>query len=51
MVVYEALIQLVGDPPAGYDILAWIMAAIVTFYLVTCAMSIIGAVINWISGK
>jgi len=51
MDVYEALISLVGTPPAGYEIIIWIMAAIITMYLVTCAMSILGAVINFISGR
>lgn len=51
MAIYEALIDLVGPVPAGFEIIAWVMAAIVLFYLVTCAMSIIGAVVNFISGK
>lgn len=51
MSIYEAVLSLVGDVPVGYEILAWIFSAIVLIYLLCSTFSIIGAVVNWISGK
>lgn len=51
MSIYEALLSLVGDVPVGYEVLAWIMAAIVLLYLLCSVFSIVSCVVNWISGK
>lgn len=51
MSIVEALIDLIGVPPSGYDIVVWVCACIILIYLLSCAFSIIGAVINWIGGK
>lgn len=51
MSVYEALISLVGEPPAGYDILVWIFAAVVLLFLIRSAFSIISSVLDWIGGR
>lgn len=48
--VYEALIGLVGEPPAGYDIVVYLVACVVLLYLLTSAFSIIGSVLKWIGG-
>ncbi len=51
MSIYEELISLVGQPPAGYDILIWIFSAIVLLYLIRCVFGIISAVLNWVGGR
>lgn len=51
MSVYEAVLNLVGPVPEGYEALVWIFSAIILIYLMCSVFSIISAVINWISGK
>lgn len=51
MSIYEAILELVGDVPAGYEMIAWIFAAIVLLYLLCSTFSIIVSVLNWIAGK
>lgn len=51
MSVYEAVIDLVGTPPAGFEILVWIFAALVLFFLVNATFNILNALLNWIGGK
>jgi len=51
MSVYEAVLNLVGDIPVGFEIIAWVFSAIVLIYLICSAFSIIGSVINYIAGK
>lgn len=49
--VFDSLIALVGQPPAGYDILVWVIAAVFTLFLVSTAFSILFSFISWIGGK
>lgn len=51
MSVYEAIVSLIGEVPAGYDIIAWVVCAVILLYLITSAFSIIGSIINWIGGR
>lgn len=51
MSVYAAVIALIGVPPAGYDIVVWVVCAVFLLYLVTSAFSIIAAVVSYIGGK
>lgn len=51
MSVYEAILDLVGPIPDGYEVLVWVFAAIVLLYLLCSVFSIISSVINWISNK
>ena len=51
MSVYEALLELVGPVPEGYEPLAWALAAVVLIYLLCSVFSILASVINWIAGK
>lgn len=51
MSVYEAILSLVGPVPAGYEIIVWVMAAIVLLYLLCSVFSILASVVNWIAGK
>ena len=49
--VYDALIALVGEVPAGYEVIAWIAAAVVFLFLVQSAFSVLYALLNWIGGR
>lgn len=51
MSVYEAIVNLIGTPPAGYEIVVWVVCAVILLYLVTCAFSIVASVINYIGGR
>lgn len=51
MSVYEAVLNLVGPVPEGYEVLVWIISGIILIYLLCSVFSIISSVINWISGK
>ena len=51
MSVYSALLSLIGDPPAGYDIVVWVVAAVFGLYLVCSAFSVIWALLSYIGGK
>lgn len=51
MQIYDAVIDLVGTPPAGYEILVWVFSALVMFFLVRSVFSIINSILNWVGGK
>lgn len=51
MSIYESVIALVGDVPAGFDIIAWVFSAIVLIYLVRTVFSIIATILNWVGGQ
>lgn len=51
MSLYEAVLDLLGTPPAGYEIVVYVLCFVMLLYLVTCAFSIIAALLNYIGGK
>lgn len=51
MSIYQAVLELVGPVPAGYEILCWLLAGIILVYLLCSAFSVIASIINWIGGK
>lgn len=51
MSIYKAVIDLIGVPPAGYDIIVWIVCAVILLYIITSAFSILAAIFNFASGK
>lgn len=51
MAVYEAVLELVGTPPAGYEIIVWCICAVFTLYLLVSAFSIVGSVVQWMGGR
>lgn len=51
MSVYQAVIDLVGTPPAGFEILVWIFSALFLLFLVKSAFSVLYSVLGWIGGK
>lgn len=51
MSVYQAVLDLVGPVPSGYEVLVWIFSAVVLLYLICSVFSIIASVLNWIAGR
>lgn len=51
MSVYEAVVALVGLPPAGYDIVVWVVSAVICLYLITSAFSILASFVSSIFGR
>lgn len=51
MSLYEAILNLIGTPPVGYDIIVWVVAAVFLLYLLCSAFSIVASVINFIAGR
>lgn len=49
--IYDALIELVGAPPAGLEPLIYCISCVVLLFLLLSAFSFIGAVIKWIGGR
>ena len=45
MSVYAAIVALIGTPPAGYDIVVWVVCAVLLLYLITSAFSILASFI------
>ncbi len=41
---------LIGQPPAGYEFLEYLIAGFVLIFLVYSGVSVISAIIHWVSG-
>lgn len=48
---YQALTDLLGEVPAGYEPVVYVVSAAVFVILLLSALNIIGAVFKWIGGK
>lgn len=46
MSIYQALVNLVGDVPAGYEPLVYVFAIVITIYLIVSALSLIAGIIR-----
>lgn len=42
---------LIGAPPAGYDFIEYIIAAVLLVFLIDAAISLVAAVFKWIGGQ
>lgn len=49
--IYDAVVDLVGIPPAGLEPLVYVMSCVFLLFLILSAFSFIGAVMKWIGGK
>lgn len=49
--LYEALVDLLGEVPAGFEPLVYVCAAIVLLWLLNSTFSILWSVVSWIGGK
>ena len=51
MSVYEEILNLIGAPPPGYDILVWIAAALFFLYILASIISIFASLMRFTSGR
>lgn len=49
--LYEALVNLIGDVPVGFEPLVYIACVLVLIWLLSSVFSILWSVLNWIGGK
>lgn len=48
---YEALVDLIGVPPAGFEAVAYALSIPFCAILAISVLNILGAVFKWIGGK
>lgn len=48
MSVYEAVIELIGPPPPGYEILVWFLAGIILLFLIRSAFGILSSLLDYL---
>mgnify|MGYP006878460160 CR=1 FL=1 len=48
---YQALVDLIGDIPAGYEPVVYALCIPLFAILLLSALNVIGAVFKWIGGK
>lgn len=51
MAVYEAVVDFLGAPPAGYEIVVWIFCGFVLLFLLCNVFSILGSLFRFLSGR
>lgn len=51
MSVYQAITELIGEVPAGYEIIAWILSGCILLFLIRSVFGIISSLLEWIGGK
>lgn len=51
MSIYEAVIDLIGQPPSGFEPVVWCVSAVVLIFLVRTAFSVVASVLDWIGGR
>lgn len=49
--LYEALVNLIGPVPTGFEPLVYMAACLVLLWLLSSVFSILWSVLNWIGGK
>lgn len=49
--LFEALVNLIGEVPVGFEPLVYVFACIVLVWLLSSVFSILWSVFNWIGGK
>lgn len=49
--LYEAVVNLLGPVPAGYEPLLYVACVLVLLWLLSSVFSILWSVIGWIGGK
>jgi len=50
-VLYEAVVNLIGEVPLGYEPLVYIACILILLWLLSTTFSILWQIINWIGGK
>lgn len=49
--LYEAVVELIGEVPVGYEPLVYVMACLILMWLLSSTFSILYAVLGWIGGR
>lgn len=49
--LYEAVIELIGEAPAGLEAITYIVTCVILVFILSTAFRLIGAVVSWIGGK
>lgn len=49
--LYEAVVNLIGPVPVGYEPLLYVACVLVLLWLLSSVFSILYAVLGWIGGK
>lgn len=49
--LYEALIELIGEVPTGFEPLVYVFACVVLLWLLSTVFSILWSLLSWIGGK
>lgn len=49
--LYEAVVNLIGEVPLGYEPLVYIACILILLWLLSTTFSILWQIINWIGGK
>lgn len=49
--LYEALVNLIGEVPPGFEPLVYLGAILVLLWLLSSVFSILWSVLSWIGGK
>lgn len=51
MQVYDAVIDLVGPVPEGFEVLVWVFSCLILFFLVRSVFGILASVLGWMGGR
>lgn len=49
--LYEAVVNLIGEVPLGYEPLVYVACILILLWLLSTTFSILWQIINWIGGK
>jgi hypothetical protein len=50
MSILQALIDLIGPVPRGYEIIAWVAASMILLYMVSCIFKIVSELLRVVTG-
>lgn len=48
---YQAVVDLIGDVPAGFEPVVYVVCIVLFSIIVLSALNIVGAVFKWIGGR
>lgn len=51
MTIYDAMVELVGAVPAGYEIIAWMFAGAIFLFLIRSVFGILYSLFDWMGGR
>lgn len=51
MTIYEAMAELVGEVPAGYEIIGYMFAGAIFLFLIRSVFGILYSLFDWMGGR